>query len=119
MCGSYSGFVQSVKRRCTMLFHVTMIHAPENCPAQLPPDKQEKFFARAEEMQKAAREMNIKMHFMVGAVGHTMYALIEADTFESMNMFFSGMEFKQDYEVEPVGHVKDIIAAFRAEKGKK
>jgi len=102
-----------------MLFHVTMTHTPENCPAQLPPDKQEKFFAQAEKMQKAAKKMNINIHFMVGAVGHTMYALIEADSFDAMNMFFSGMEFKQDYQIEPVGHVKDMIAAFKAELGKK
>jgi muconolactone delta-isomerase len=102
-----------------MLFHVTMTHTPENCPAQLPPDKQKKFFAQAEKMQKAAKKMNIDIHFMVGGVGHTMYALIEADTFDAMNMFFSGMGFKQDCQVEPVGHVKDIMAAFKAEMGKK
>ena len=62
-----------------MLFHVTMTHTPENCPRQLPPDKQKKFFAQAEEMPKVAKEMNIKIHFMVGGVGHTMYALVEAD----------------------------------------
>jgi muconolactone delta-isomerase len=102
-----------------MLFHVTMTHTPENCPAQLPPDKQKKFFAEAEKMQKAAPKMNIKIHFMVGGVGHTMYALVEADDFHAMNMFFSRMGFKQDYQVEPVGHVKDIMAAFKAETRKK
>ena len=102
-----------------MLFHVTMTHTPENCPAQLPPDKQKKFFAQAEEMPKAAKEMEIKIHFMVGGVGHTMYALVEADNFDSMNMFFGGMEFKQDYQIEPVGHVKDIIAAYKAALAKK
>jgi muconolactone delta-isomerase len=102
-----------------MLFHVTMTHTAENCPAQLPPDKQKKFFAQAEKMQKVAKKMNITIHFMVGGVGHTMYALIEADTFDAMNMFFGGMELKQYYQIEPVGHVKDIIAAFKAEMGKK
>jgi muconolactone delta-isomerase len=102
-----------------MLFHVTMTHTPENCPAQLPPDKQKKFFAEAEKMQKAARKIGIKIHFFVGGVGHTMYALVEADAFDAMNMFFSRMGFKQDYQVEPVGHVKDIMAAFRAKSGKK
>jgi len=102
-----------------MLFHVTMTHTPENCPVQLPSDKQKKFFAQAEKMQKGAQKMGIKIHFMVGGVGHTMYALVEADAFDAMNMFFSRMGFKQDYQVEPVGHVKDIIAAFKAEMRKK
>ena len=56
---------------------------------------------------------------MVGGFGHTMYALVEADNFDSMNMFFGGMEFKQDYQIEPVGHVKDIIAAYKAALAKK
>jgi muconolactone delta-isomerase len=102
-----------------MLFHLTMTHTPKNCPAQLPPDKQKKFFAQAEKLQQNAKKMNINIHFMVAGVGHTMYALIEADTFDAMNMFFSGMGFKQDYQIEPVGHVKDIIAVFKAEMGKK
>lgn len=102
-----------------MLFHLTMTHTPENCPAQLPPDKQKQFFAQAEKMRDVAKEMNVNIHFMVAGVGHTMYALIEADTFDAMNMVFSGMGFKQDYQIEPVGHVKDIIAAFKTELGKK
>lgn len=96
-----------------MLFHVTITHTPENCPAQLPPDKQKKFFAEAEKMPEVAKKMNIIVHFMVSGVGHTMYALVEADSFDSLNMFFTGVGIKQDYQIEPVGHVKDIIAAFK------
>ena len=29
-----------MKRRCTMLFHVTMTHTPDNCPGYWPPEKQ-------------------------------------------------------------------------------
>jgi hypothetical protein len=58
-----------------MLFHVTMTHTPDNCPAQMPPDNQKEFFD----------------HFF---------------------------KFKQDYQIEPVGHVKDMIAAFQAQLAK-
>ena len=102
-----------------MLFHVTMTHTPENCPAQLPPDEQKKFFANAEKMQQVAKEMNINIHFMVAGVGHTMYALIETNNFDAMNIFFSGMGFKQDYQIEPVGKVQDVITSFKAELAKK
>jgi muconolactone delta-isomerase len=102
-----------------MLFHVTMTHTPENCPDQLPPDKLKKLFVQTEKMLKAAQKKNIKIHFMVGGVGHTLYALVEADDFDAMNMFFTRMGLKQDYEVEPVGHLKDIIAAFKAQMEKK
>ena len=97
-----------------MLFHVTMTHSPENCPAQLSPAEQKKFFTKAEKMQQVAKGMRINVHFMLAGVGHTMYALVEANSFDSLNMFFTGMGIKQDYQIEPVGHVKDVIAAFKA-----
>ena len=97
-----------------MLFHVTMTHTPENCPTELPPGEQKKFFAKAEKMQEIAKGMKIKIHFMVAGVGHTMYALVEADSFDAMNIFFSGMGIKQDYQIEPVGKVQDVIASFKA-----
>ena len=102
-----------------MLFHITMTHTPENCPAYWPPDEQKKFFAEAEKMQEVAKEMNINIHFMVTGVGHTMYALIEANSFNAINIFFSGMRFKQDYQIEPVGNIQDVMAAFKAEMAKK
>jgi muconolactone delta-isomerase len=102
-----------------MLFHVTMTHTPDNCPAELPPAQQKKFFAEAEKMQNAAKKMKISVHFWVAGVGHTMYALVEADSFRAMNMFFSDTGFKQDYQIEPVDHAKNIIAAFRTKLAKK
>ena len=102
-----------------MLFHVTMTHTPDNCPAYLSPEEQKKFFADVEKGEEVAKEMNIKIHFMVGGIGHTMYALVEADDFNAMNSFFSGFPFKQDYQIEPVGHAKDMIAAFKAELAKR
>ena len=70
-------------------------------------------------MQQVAKGMNINIHFMVAGVGHIMYALIEADSFDAMNIFFSGMGLKQDYQIEPVGKVQDVIASFKAELAKK
>ena len=102
-----------------MLFHITMTHTPENCPVYWPPDEQKEFFARAEKMQEVAKEMNINIHFMLAGVGHTMYALVEAESFNAMNSFFNGMQLKQDYQIEPVGKVQDVIAAFKAELEKK
>jgi muconolactone delta-isomerase len=98
-----------------MLFHVTMTHSPENCPGDLPPDEMKKFFTEAEKMNDAAKQRNIDIQFMVSGVGHTMYALIEADNFISLNSFFASMPFKQDLQIEPVGHVEDIMSAFKEE----
>ena len=101
-----------------MLFHVTMTHSPDNCPVNLPPDELNKFFAEAEKMLDAAKQKNLDIQFIEGAVGHTMYALIEADNFISLNNFFSSMPFKQDLQIEPVGKVGDILAAFKEELAK-
>ena len=95
-----------------------MTHTPDNCPAYLTLDEQKKFFADIEKMQKFAEERKIKIYFMVGGVGHTMYALLETDDFIAMNTFFTGFPFKQDYQIEPVGHAQDMIAAFKAESEK-
>lgn len=96
-----------------MLFHVTMTHTPENCPVQFSASEKKKFLANAEKMQKVAKGMKINIHFFVSGVGHKMYALIEAESFDAMNMFFGGMGIKQDYQIEPVGNVKDVINAFK------
>ena len=102
-----------------MLFHVTMTHTPDNCPAELPPAQQKKFFAEAEKMQQAAKKAKVNVHSWVAGVGHTMYALVEADSFRAMNMFFSDSGFKQDYQIEPVDHAQNIIAAFKRKLSKK
>ena len=101
-----------------MLFHVTMTHSPDNCPVNLPPDELKKFFAEAEKMLDAAKQRNIDIKFMVAGVGHTMYALMEADSFIALNSFLGGMPFKQDLQAEPVGFAKDIISAFKEELAK-
>jgi hypothetical protein len=102
-----------------MFFHITMTHKPEDCPAYFPPDKQKEFFLLAENMPHAAREKGIDILFFITGVGHIMYALVEATDFNALNSFFGGMQIKQDFQVEPVGHIKDVISAFKEELGKK
>lgn len=101
-----------------MLFHVTMTHSTDNCPGYLPPDEQKKFLAETEKGFDVAKQMNIDIQFMVAGVGHTMYALIEADNFLKLNNFLGRMPFKQDIEAIPVGHAKDIVASFKEELAK-
>jgi hypothetical protein len=36
-----------------------------------------------------------------------------------MEFFDHFFKFKQDYQIEPVGHVKDMIAAFQAQLAKR
>jgi hypothetical protein len=96
-----------------------MTHSTENCPAYLPPDKQKTFLDETEKMFDAANQRNIKIKFMVTGVGHVMYALVEADSFNALNGFFGNAPFKQDIQIEPVGDVQDTILAFREELKKR
>ncbi len=102
-----------------MLFHVTMTHTVENCPAYLPPDKQNAFLKEIEKMFTDAKERNIEIQFMVTGVGHVIYALIKSDNFNAINNFFGNAPFKQDIQIEPVGDVKDTILAFKEELKKR
>jgi hypothetical protein len=96
-----------------------MTHTPENCPAYLPPDEQKKFFTEVEKGYDVAKQMNIDILFIVAGIGHTMYALVEADNFQALNMFLGRMPFKQDIDAVPVGHANDIMVAFREEWAKR
>lgn len=96
-----------------MLFHVTMTHKPDDCPAAFPPDKQKEFFTLAENKLNAAKEKGIDILFFVTGVGHVMYALVEATDFNALNSFFGGMQIKQNFEIEPVGNIKAVISAFK------
>jgi len=102
-----------------MLFHITMTHTPENCPTSWSPEEQQQFFAKAEKMNEAAKEMNIDIRFMLAGIGHTMYALIDASDFNAMNLFFSGIRLKQDYHIEPVGDIQEVMTSIKAEVAKR
>ena len=96
-----------------MLFHVTMTHSTENCPVYWPPEKQKRAISEMEKLPKLAKAMNIDLRFMVTGVGHKMYALVEADSFDAMNSFFGATQFKQDCQVEPVGDFQAVVKAFK------
>lgn len=93
-----------------MLFHVTMSHTPENCPA-CDPEKMKEAMAAGEKMESVAKELNIKVHFMVTeVVGHTVYGLVETDNPDSLARFFGGIPFPQDVKATPVEPLQQMIA---------
>ncbi len=84
-----------------------------------PSDKQAELYAEADKIMEAAKELNIKVHFILsGAPEHVMYALLEADSIIAVGNFISGVPFKQDTKVTPVAHLQDMISAARAEMAK-
>ncbi|QLQ06889.1 MAG: hypothetical protein HZY76_13145 [Anaerolineae bacterium] len=62
-----------------MLFHVTMTHTEENCPAY-DRDNTARFIAEMETLETRAGELGVQVHSILwGAPEHVAYALVEAD----------------------------------------
>jgi len=92
-----------------MLFHITMTHTAENCPAS-DPEKMREVTEAAEKYESMAKELGMKIHFLVGDVlGHNMYALVETENPDALQRSFGMIPFPQDFVVTPVGHLKDLI----------
>jgi len=73
-----------------MLFHVTMTHTEENCPAY-------------------------EVHSILwGAPEHVAYALVEADNLGAIARFVFMFPFRQDFKVTPVQHLQAVVATAQA-----
>lgn len=97
-----------------MLYHVTMTHSEDNCPAY----KQEemaKFIAHSEKMDGLAKELNITVHYLLwGSPDHVAYALIEANSLSDLGRYVMSMPIRQAFRVTPVQHLKDVVAMGKA-----
>lgn len=94
-----------------MLFHITMTHTEDNCPAYQR-EKLPTFVARMEKSEELARELNVKVHFLLwGSPEHIAFALIEADAVSAVSRFvFDVFSIRQEFKVTPVQHLKDVVA---------
>ena len=102
-----------------MLFHVTTTHTPENCPGT-DPEAMKSVMEFSENMEEVAKELNIKIHFIVGSgPEHAMYALLEADHASSLSRFFMRIPIKQVSRITPVEPLEDIIAEVKKQAEEK
>ena len=93
-----------------MLFHVTMTHTEDNCPGynkEMIPQVLEGL----EQREEIAKRRGVKLHFLVnGAPEHTFFALLEADSLASVDLFlFEALPFKQAFQVRAVNPVEDLV----------
>ena len=101
-----------------MLFHLTMTHTAEDCPGYNM-EKMPEIISSAENMEKTAEELNVRMLFYVeGAPEHVSFALIEAENLSQVIGFVSAIPFRQDFKVTAVTHLKDLIAFIKTMSGK-
>ena len=101
-----------------MLFHVTMTHNEDNCPAY-DHERMAKFIAQSDKLDGLAKELKITVHFLLwGAPDHVAYALIEADSLGAVGRYVMSMPIRQAFTVTPVQNLKDVVAFGKALQAK-
>ncbi len=98
----------------TTLFHVTMIHSADNCPAY-EREKMVEFIAMADQLDARAKELGVTVHNLLwGAPEHVAYALLEADSLAAVSRFVFLFPMRQEFRVTPVQHLQDVVATGKA-----
>ena len=97
-----------------MLFHVTMTHTPDNCPAyhrETMPD----VITGMDKLEGVAKELNVKVHFLLWAApDHVAYALLEADSLGGIAQYVNAIPIRQECRVTPVEHLQQVIETSKA-----
>lgn len=96
-----------------MLFHVTMTHTPDNCPAyhrETMPD----VINGMDKLEAAAKELNVKVHYLLwGAPDHVAYALLEADSIGVIALYVNAIPIRQEFRVTPVEHLQEVVTTMK------
>jgi hypothetical protein len=97
-----------------MLFHVTMTHTADNCPAYHT-DKMPALLASLEKLDQVGRELNVKaLEMLWGAPEHVAFAVLEADSLGSLGRFLNSIALTQEFKITPVSNVSELIAFGKA-----
>jgi hypothetical protein len=92
-----------------MLFHVTMTHTEDNCPAYHT-EWMPEVLASMEKLEEIGKELNVKAHALLwGAPAHVAFAVLEADSLVSIGRYLNSIAIKQDFEITPVENLSDVI----------
>jgi hypothetical protein len=102
-----------------MLYHLTMTHTPEDCPAY-DAEQMAKFVTEGDKVEALARELGLKIHFLVwGAPEHVAYALIETEDFRLVTKFVFAFPIRQDVKVTTVQYLQGVINTLKEMKAQK
>ena len=92
-----------------MLFHVTMTHTADNCPAYHT-ERMPELIASLEKLEEVGKELNVKAHALLwGAPDHVAFAVLEADSLVAIGRYLNSIAMTQGFKVTPVEHVSDVI----------
>jgi hypothetical protein len=92
-----------------MLFHVTMTHTADNCPA-FHTEKMPELIASLDRLEEAGREFNVKAHSLLwGAPDHVAFAVLEADSVGALARYLNSIALTQEFRITPVQNVSELV----------
>lgn len=92
-----------------MLFHVTMTHTADNCPAYHT-ERMPDLVTALDKLEERGKELNVKAHSLVwGAPDHVAFAVLEADSLIAIGRYLNSIPITQDFKITPVEHVSDVV----------
>ena len=92
-----------------MLFHVSMTHTADNCPAYHT-ERMPEVIASLEALAEKGKEVNVKAHALLwGAPDHVAFAVLEADSLGALGRYLNSIAITQEFKITPVQNVSDVI----------
>jgi hypothetical protein len=102
-----------------MLFHVTMTHTADNCPAYHT-EKMPEVLASMEKLEQIGKELNVKAHTLLwGAPDHVAFAVLESDNIVAIGRYLNSIAITQEFKIIPVQNLSDVIEFGKAAMAKK
>ena len=97
-----------------MLFHVTMTHTADNCPAYHT-EKMPEVIASLDKLEEVGKDVNVKAHALLwGAPDHVAFAVLEADSLVAIGRYLNSIAITQDFKITPVQNVSDVVELAKA-----
>ncbi|MBN2205597.1 MAG: hypothetical protein JW767_11305 [Thermoleophilia bacterium] len=92
-----------------MLFHVTMTHSADDCPAYHT-EKMPDLLASLGRLEELGKELNVKAHTLLwGAPEHVAFAVLEAESLGAVARYLNSIALTQDFTITPVQHVAALV----------
>lgn len=92
-----------------MLFHVTMTHSADDCPAYHT-EKMPDLLSSLERLEEVGKELGVKAHTLLwGAPEHVAFAVLEAESLGAIARYLNSIALTQDFTITPVQNVAALV----------
>jgi hypothetical protein len=92
-----------------MLFHVTMTHTADNCPAYHT-DRMPAVLDSFENLERLGKELHVKAHTLLwGAPDHVAFAVLEADSLRAIGRYLNSIAIAQEFKITPVQNLSEVV----------